>query len=235
MDLTPEEKARGKEKFRAEVAENLSRRDFLMGSIAAGVVSAGSMGAFYFGYDRSVDNPLRVGVLGTGDEGNVLIGAITPDYVEVKAIADIRPYNIYRAFHGDVYDEAAQAARPGLLAKYGWRTEEEARKHVKVYEGEEGDYLWVIFSGEVEVTTHHEDKGPVKLATLGAFDYCGEISLVQGKLNTADVTTSSRSVLFRLPKATFKELLAIHSPMLEELTSVIEQRLKNTVEALLKA
>ena len=25
------------------------------------------------------------------------------------------------------------AARPGLMAKYGWQTEDEARRHVKVY------------------------------------------------------------------------------------------------------
>ena len=45
---------------------------------------------------------LRVGVIGTGDEGSVLLGAINPDFIEVKAIADIRPYNIWRAFHGDI-------------------------------------------------------------------------------------------------------------------------------------
>ncbi|HUT52620.1 MAG TPA: cyclic nucleotide-binding domain-containing protein [bacterium] len=104
-----------------------------------------------------------------------------------------------------------------------------------IQEGEEGQYLWVIFSGEAEVTTQHEDKGPVKLATLGPGEYCGEISLIQSKLNTADVVTSSRCVLFRLGRPVFMELLAIHSPMLEELSSVIEQRLKSTVDALLRA
>lgn len=102
-------------------------------------------------------------------------------------------------------------------------------------EGEEGKYLWLIFSGGVEVTTQHEEKGPVKLASLGPGDYVGEISLIQGKLNTADVTTSTKSVLFRLPRQVFKELLAMNPDMLGELTSTIEQRLKSTVEALLKA
>jgi len=111
----------------------LTRRGFLKGGVAAGIVSGGSVGAFYFGYEASVGNPLRVGVLGTGDEGSVLIGAINPDYLEVKAIADIRPYNVHRAFHGDHYSEAALQARPGLMAKYGWKTEDEARKKVKVY------------------------------------------------------------------------------------------------------
>lgn len=104
-----------------------------------------------------------------------------------------------------------------------------------IREGEEGQYLWVIYSGEVEITTQHEDKGPVKLATLGPHDYCGEISLIQGKLNTADVVTAGKCVLFRLSRPIFKELLAIHSHMLEELSSIIEKRLKSTVDALLRA
>ena len=56
-----------------------------------------------FGYDQSLDRPLRVGFLGTGDEGSVLLGAVNPDYIDIKAIADIRPYNVFRAFHGDEY------------------------------------------------------------------------------------------------------------------------------------
>ena len=44
---------------------------------------------------------MRVGVIGTGDEGSVLLGAINPKFITVKAIADIRPYNVWRAFNGD--------------------------------------------------------------------------------------------------------------------------------------
>jgi len=136
MNLTPDEKAVGKENFQAVIGSDLTRRTFLKGGIAAGVVSGAGLGAFYFGYGKSIPKPLRVGVLGTGDEGNVLIGAITPEFVEVVAIADIRPYSVHRAFHGDHYSPAALKARCGLMKKYGWKTEDEARKHVKVY----GDY-----------------------------------------------------------------------------------------------
>ncbi len=140
MDLSPEQREAGKRDFIDAIngaihgpAGTVSRRDFLKESAVAGGVAVGGMGAFYFGYGASVANPVRVGVIGTGDEGNVLIGAINPDYMEVKSIADIRPYSIHRAFHGDVYSAAALEARPGLLKQFGWQTEEEARKHVKVY------------------------------------------------------------------------------------------------------
>ncbi|MFM7034178.1 MAG: Gfo/Idh/MocA family protein [Planctomycetia bacterium] len=131
MNLTEQQKQIGKENFDNAVA--VTRRDFLAGTVAAGVATGAGLGSIYFGYGRSVGSPLRVGVLGTGDEGSVLLGAHNPDYLNVVAIADIRPYNVFRGFHGDVSSASAYAARPGLMAKYDWTTEDQARKHVKVY------------------------------------------------------------------------------------------------------
>ena len=110
MNLTPDEKKVGQDNYHEAMgamdksnysdAHGVSRRDFLKGVVAAGAVSGAGLGAMYFGYGKVTD-PVRVGVIGTGDEGSVLIGAINPDYVQVVAIADIRPYNVHRAFHGD--------------------------------------------------------------------------------------------------------------------------------------
>jgi predicted dehydrogenase len=131
MNLTEYQKQVGKQNFADAVA--ITRRDFLAGAVAAGAGTGAGLGAFYFGYGKSVGDPLRVGVLGTGDEGSVLIGAHNPDYLNVVAIADIRPYNVFRAFHGDVSSPSANTARPGLMAKYKWSTEDAAREQVKVY------------------------------------------------------------------------------------------------------
>ena len=133
MNLTPQQRATGKENFNAVIGSEETRRDFLMKGIAAGVVSGAGLGGFYYGYEKTLAKPVRVAVIGTGDEGGVLIGGINPAFMEVKAIADIRPYSVYRAFHGDCYSEIANKARPGLIKKYGWSSEAEARKHVKVY------------------------------------------------------------------------------------------------------
>ena len=145
MNLKPEEIAVGKENFNEAVG--ISRREFLQGTAAAAAVSGVGLGAAYFGYQQlKVNDPVRVGVIGTGDEGSVLIGAINPEYVDVVAISDIRPYNVHRAFHGDHASPAALEARQGLMSVYDWKTEDEARQHVKVYQ----DYKELLKDPNIE-------------------------------------------------------------------------------------
>ena len=121
MNLTSEQKEIGKENFLAAIGSKLIRRDFLKESARADLASGKGIGSYYFKYGTIKEGEqVRVAVLGTGDEGSVLIGGINPEYIQVVAIADIRPYNQYRAFHGDCYSASAAAVRPGLMKKYGW-------------------------------------------------------------------------------------------------------------------
>jgi predicted dehydrogenase len=53
---------------------------------------------------------------------------------------------VFRAFHGDVSSPSAYTARPGLMAKYKWKTEDEARKNVKVY----GAYQELLDDPDIE-------------------------------------------------------------------------------------
>jgi predicted dehydrogenase len=116
---------------------DVSRRDFLKAGLAAGALTGVGLGGFYFGYNSAIGAPVRVGVIGTGDEGSVLIGALKPEFIEVRAIADIRPFNQFRALHGDWTNKDGKPSllpvRPGLMSIYGWKTEAEARKHLKIY------------------------------------------------------------------------------------------------------
>ena len=72
----------------------------------------------------------------------MLIGALNPDYIDVVAIADIRPYSRHRAFHGDWYSPERQGGPAGF--EPGVRLQDrrsEARKHVKVYENDYDELL----------------------------------------------------------------------------------------------
>src|SRR3954451_10377439 len=144
MNLTPEEKKVGKQNFNEAVGT--TRRTFLQDlGIAGGAAAAAGLGAKYFNYGPKLDDRLRVGIIGTGDEGNVLMGALNPDYIDVVAICDIRPYSRFRAYHGDWYSPGAHAARPGLLSVYGkkmgWKTQQDAQQHIKEYNVDYKDLL----------------------------------------------------------------------------------------------
>jgi predicted dehydrogenase len=147
MTPNPEEKKIGRDNYYSAVTayEKIHRRDFLTRTVAGGAAIGAGVGAMYFGYGKP-SRPIRIAVIGTGDEGSVLIGALNPDYVEVKAICDCRPSSQFRAFHGDWSTANTIGVRPGLLKVFGWKSEEEARRHVKVYT----DYMDVMKDSEIE-------------------------------------------------------------------------------------
>lgn len=149
MNLTPEEKAVGKQNFLE--AAGATRRDFLKGTMIATATAGATIGAAYYQYGKIGSDRLRVGIIGTGDEGGVLIGALNPDYVDVVAIADIRPYSTHRAFHGDNYSDGTVKARPGLMRVYDWKTEQAARDHVKVYEHPDGGYQQLLDDSDLDI------------------------------------------------------------------------------------
>lgn len=153
--LSAEQQAIGKDNYYSAVqayyekGPQVDRRDFLRGIVAAGAVSGAGLGAMYYGYDK-VSDPVRIAVIGTGDEGSVLIGGCNPDYVQVKAICDIRPYSLHRAFHGDWSSASALGRRPGLMRVYGYETEAQARKEVKVYDGKNGGIMACLDDPDIE-------------------------------------------------------------------------------------
>ncbi len=114
MPLTPDQEKIGKENFSNAI--NVTRRDFLAG-LGAG---AGGLGAAYFGYKELEGDPVKVGFIGTGDEGNILLTEHPSKYMDVVAVADLRPHNLERAFKGDPNE-----VRIGLRRKLG---EEKAAK-----------------------------------------------------------------------------------------------------------
>ena len=140
MNIRPEDKDVGMENFYAAVGSRHTAGNLLADTVSNNLTSGNGLGAKYFGYG-TINRPVRIGVIGTGDEGSVLIGALNPKYAEVVAIADIRPYNIYRAFHGDKSSANARRVRPGLMKVYGYPDETTARKDVTVYEDGYEDLL----------------------------------------------------------------------------------------------
>lgn len=141
LDLTPEQKATGKANF-DQAAGDLARqgkmqtmvtggtpidsdkpdrRDFLKAGLAAGAVVPVSA-AVYYGYQSWKGNKaVKTALIGTGDEGGVLMGDHNPEFNEIVAVCDIRPSNVKRIFAGDT------GPRKGLNKVYGEATAKKIR------------------------------------------------------------------------------------------------------------
>ncbi|MFO0809373.1 MAG: Gfo/Idh/MocA family oxidoreductase [Gemmataceae bacterium] len=124
LDLSADEKLYGKANF-AEVTGDLTRRGFMNSMVVAGGAVAVAGTAGYFGYQKMDGKPIKAAIIGTGDEGGVLIGEHNPEFLEFIAISDIRPSNQKRAFTGD----KDVPLRKGLTKVYG----ADAEKKIKVY------------------------------------------------------------------------------------------------------
>ena len=120
LHVSPEKKKEGEDTFVRTVGQN--RRQFLKTALAAGAaVPLGA--AMYFGYKKLEGNPVKVALIGAGDEGGVLVGAHNPEYLQFVAVADIRPSNMQRIFAGE-----ATGPRLGFNKIYG-KAAEKIRKY----------------------------------------------------------------------------------------------------------
>ncbi len=131
MYFKSNEKVIGKENFNTAVGS--TRRDFLVGTVAAGTAA----GATYFGYSKLTGDPVKVGFIGTGDEGSVLLTQHPPEFMDIVAIADLREANRKRAFDGDGNEH-----RIGLVKKLG----PGCKQRIKVY----NDHRELLKDPEIE-------------------------------------------------------------------------------------
>src|SRR5262245_24736472 len=136
IDLTAEQKEIGKANFQRVVGSYLdpkspvNRRNFMKGLFAAGAAVPVSAAA-YFGYQsaKGFEKPVKAALIGSGDEGGVLIGEHNPHYLEIVAICVIRPSNQKRIFEDEKLKNP-NSPRRGLAFHYG----KDAAKKIKVYD-----------------------------------------------------------------------------------------------------
>jgi predicted dehydrogenase len=143
IDLTPEQREQARKNFQGLVGthyefneKGLNRRQFMKGLLAtAGAVPVGA--AAYFGYKKLEGGPVKAGLIGTGDEGGVLVGEHNPEFMEFIAAADIRPFNRRRIFDGET-----GGPRKGFNRIYGSRA-----NNIKI----SSDYKDILNNKDVQV------------------------------------------------------------------------------------
>jgi CRP-like cAMP-binding protein len=111
--------------------------------------------------------------------------------------------------------------RRALVERF--RAREVSSSTAIIREGQHSDGLYVILSGEVQVSR----AGRV-LAHLREADVFGEMSLLQKAPATATVTALRRTSLLRLPREDFDEIIMSHPQILVLVSELTEDRRRQT-------
>jgi serine phosphatase RsbU (regulator of sigma subunit) len=96
-------------------------------------------------------------------------------------------------------------------------------------EGERGEHLYVIVSGELEILMSPGEENELILNIIHPGEYIGEMSLLQPDgLRTTSARAHTDVVLLSMSRLQFKELLNRHPELAKSMISVLSQRLVNT-------
>lgn len=96
-------------------------------------------------------------------------------------------------------------------------------------QGEEGDRLFVVKSGVLEVVaTPADGSDPTVVAYLGTGEVIGELALLTGSPRSATVRSPEHAVLFAVDKAVFLDLMDVLPAFSRNLCVVLAKRLETT-------
>lgn len=95
-----------------------------------------------------------------------------------------------------------------------------------VAEGDAGDALYVVRSGEVKVVLVGEDGREVLLNVLGVGDHFGELALIDGRPRSAHIVATQASSLLVLRRADFRRQVEQSPPVAWGLLVELSRRLR---------
>ena len=158
MHLKTEQREVGKENFHAAVGSEFTRRDFLKGSVAAAASGRRRPGRVllrlrqgrrsgprrHHRHRRRRERADRRPHAQTTSRSSP-----SPTFARTTSIAPSTA----------TMPATSPQGPPGLMTKYGWKTEDEARKHVKVYDN---DYNELLDDPDVEGGDHRPAAAPAR-------------------------------------------------------------------------
>jgi len=105
---------------------------------------------------------------------------------------------------------------PAKLLRFG-------RGESLITQGSEGDSMFVLVSGSVDVHVNHDGQ-LTYVATLKAGDYFGEMSLLTGEKRSATVIANSDCETLKIDKMSFAEILQSNPELLQKLSEMLAKR-----------
>lgn len=101
-----------------------------------------------------------------------------------------------------------------------------------VTQGNAGVGLFIIVAGKVKVVKTNDRGERLELATHGAGEVVGEMSVLDGALRTADVITVEETTCLVLSAWDFRSFMESHPEVALEILPVVVQRFRETNAAL---
>ncbi|HZU86700.1 MAG TPA: cyclic nucleotide-binding and patatin-like phospholipase domain-containing protein [Anaerolineaceae bacterium] len=95
-------------------------------------------------------------------------------------------------------------------------------------EGDEGDSMYVISSGRMQVIAQGEDQRPRVVAERGRDELVGEMALLTGVPRTATLRAMRDTELYRLPQKTFEKIVAHYPYIALHMTRTLALRLADS-------
>jgi CRP/FNR family transcriptional regulator, cyclic AMP receptor protein len=100
--------------------------------------------------------------------------------------------------------------------------------HTLFKEGEDGDALYIIKTGQVQIFQPPREEGdlPQKIAEIVEGGFFGEMALVSDSPRNASAKTLMESEIFILSKDDFSQLIKDNPNLAEQISSAVISRLK---------
>ena len=102
-----------------------------------------------------------------------------------------------------------------------------------VQQNDEGVGLFIITSGKVAIRKTREDGTSVEIATHGAGEFFGEMSVIDGAKRTADVVALEDTGCLLLASWDFKSVMKSHPEIALEILPVVVRRFRETNDKLI--
>jgi cAMP-dependent protein kinase regulator len=102
-----------------------------------------------------------------------------------------------------------------------------------VTEGEVGDQMYIIQTGEVEMTTEREGE-KISLARLKAGDFFGEVSLLTGKPRTATAVATTDVRLASISREDIRGTVKEYPEILEIIKKHVKLRMDDTITTIMQ-
>jgi CRP-like cAMP-binding protein len=142
-----------------------------------------------------------------------------PDVLSIiERVLLLKEADMFKAISTEDLVPVARVAREVLIAAGAtW-----------IHEGETGDCLYLIESGEASVVV----RGVGQIATRGPRSVIGEMAVISGQPRTADCTAITEITAIRIDQSEFWELLIERPPLALGVITVLAQRLDEAVKNL---